>query len=74
LKIAKDGLDQGKGKYIISDDVIQFNDEYARNTLYAWNWILSGEFKHKSSSDSLILIRSNYGQEIMCRLGRVGGD
>jgi hypothetical protein len=65
-------LDYGKGKYIISDDVIQFNDEYARNTLYTWDWILSGEFKHKSSGDSLILTRSYYGQEITCRLGRVG--
>jgi hypothetical protein len=65
-------LDYGKGKYIISDDVIQFYDEYARNTLYTWDWILSGEFKHKSSGDSLILNRSYYGQEIMCRLRRVG--
>jgi hypothetical protein len=64
-------LDYGKGKYIISDDVIQFNDEYARNTLYTWDWILSGQFKHKSSGDSLILTRSYYGQDIMCRLRKV---
>jgi hypothetical protein len=64
-------LDYGKGRYIISDDLIRFNDEYARNTLYTWDWILSGEFKHTSSGDSLILTRSYYGQEITCRLGRV---
>jgi hypothetical protein len=67
-------LDYGKGRYIISGEVIQFNDEYARNTLYTWDWILSGEFKHKSSGDSLILTRSYYGQEITCRLGRVEGE
>jgi hypothetical protein len=65
-------LDYGKGRYIISGEVIQFNDEYARNTLYPWDWILSGQFKHKSIGDSLILTRSYYGQDITCRLVRDG--
>lgn len=64
-------LDYGKGNYLISDDSIEFNDEYARITLYSWDWILSGKYDVRSSDDSLILSKKYYNQLTTCRLTKI---
>lgn len=67
-------LDFGKGNYFITGDSIQFNDEYARNALYSWDWILFGKYKINLKGDSLILTRKFYNQFITCRLIKVTGQ
>lgn len=64
-------LDYGKGNYFISNDSIEFNDEYARIALYSWDWILSGKYKFRFVDDSLILCKRYYNQLITCRLTKI---
>ena len=64
-------LDYGKGYYLITRDSIEFNDEYARNALYSWDWILLGKFKFNIIGDSLVLTRKYCNQLTTCRLIRV---
>lgn len=65
------GLDYGKGNYLISTDTIEFNDEYARITLYSWDWILFGKFKFELVDDLLILTKKQHNQLITCRLTKI---
>ncbi len=65
------GLDYGKGNYLISTDTIEFNDEYARITLYSWDWILFGKFKFELVDDLLILTKRQHNQLITCRLTKI---
>ncbi len=64
-------LDYGKGNYLISNDTIEFNDEYARITLYSWHWILFGKFKFELVDDFLILTKKQHNQLITCRLTKI---
>jgi hypothetical protein len=67
-------LDYGKGKYFISNDSIEFNDELFRNTMHSWNWILSGKYKFKFIDDSLIFTRKQYDQLTTLRLIKIAGQ
>jgi hypothetical protein len=64
-------LDYGGGNYFIKNDSLEFNDEYARNALYSWAWILGGMYKYKIIDDSLFLNNMYYGNRTTCRLVKV---
>ena len=63
--------DYGRGTYSVLSDLVEFNDEEARITLYTWDWILGGKFEFASSGDSLLLIQKFSYKQISCKLKRV---
>jgi len=65
-------LDYGKGNYVISNDSIEFYDEKFRNTLYTWDWIISGKFEYKLADDLLVLKKRQNNQLTTCSLKKIG--
>lgn len=65
------GLDFGRGSYLLKNSAIEFNDDVARNALYSWEWIIGGTFQLKTINDSIILNQNGAYVNITCKLQKV---